>query len=75
MDRHDGAIIQLASPERRYENVHYDFLNNSFLSAEEQITPAEHIAEWESMRKYKFYFFVDVFLINFSHIHNTETII
>lgn len=30
-------IIQLASPERKYVKVHHDFLDNSFLTTEEQM--------------------------------------
>lgn len=33
----EKMIVQLASPERNYVKTYHDFLNNSFLSAEEQM--------------------------------------
>lgn len=33
----EKIIVQLASPERKYVKTYHDFLNNSFLSAEEQM--------------------------------------
>ncbi len=33
----EKIIVQLASPERKYVKVHHDFLDNSFLTTEEQM--------------------------------------
>ena len=33
----ERIVVQLASPERKYVKVYHDFLDNSFLTAEEQI--------------------------------------
>ena len=33
----EKIIVQLASPERKYVKTYHDFLNNSFLSVEEQM--------------------------------------